>query len=75
MLAALREDPVMVKRLLIEANERLASPVKPGFTTRSTLASLAFRTKQLDLAERLYRSCLDRVGTRRISNTMSTSGW
>lgn len=50
----------MVNRLLVEANKRLTGFAKPGFTTRSTLALLAYRTKQLDIAERLYRSCLDR---------------
>jgi tetratricopeptide (TPR) repeat protein len=60
LIAALREDSEMVGQLLPIAVSRLGSrdnSLKPS--TRYFLAALAGRTKQLDNAEKLYRSCLD----------------
>lgn len=58
MLAALRDDGELVKALLSQAQARLTGGVKISHATRSSLAILAARTKQLDVAEQLYRNCL-----------------
>jgi tetratricopeptide (TPR) repeat protein len=62
MLVACREDAELVRMMLEAARGRLAEPRsgKLAYTTRVLLATLAGRTKQLALAESLYRSCLDR---------------
>jgi tetratricopeptide (TPR) repeat protein len=60
MITALRDDGEMVGLLLPVAVSRMGSrdnALKPS--TRYFLAVLAGRTKQLDNAEKLYRSCLD----------------
>ena len=62
MLQVARGDRELVKKLLIEANTRLRFPRGLAFQTRLLLAALAGRTHQLDLAEALYRSCLDGAG-------------
>lgn len=61
MMTALRDDAALVRRLLPAAMKRLEQK-KLGYATRSVLAGLAQRTKQLGEAERLYRACLDRPG-------------
>jgi tetratricopeptide (TPR) repeat protein len=60
MLAALREDPVTVKVMLAAARRTLTGREPLHHTTRFLLAALAERTRQLELAEELYRSCLVR---------------
>jgi tetratricopeptide (TPR) repeat protein len=63
MLTVLRDDAELVKALLPEAHRRLLEgDEKLSFRTRTALAVLAARTNQLDAAEALYRSCLDRRG-------------
>jgi tetratricopeptide (TPR) repeat protein len=62
MLAVLRGDAELVRRLLRAAHRRLLSPQSPHYTTRALLAGLAARTRQLDVAEDLYRSCLNLPG-------------
>jgi tetratricopeptide (TPR) repeat protein len=62
MLQVVRGDGELVKQLLIEANQRLRFPRGLAFQTRLVLAALAARTHQLDVAEALYRSCLERTG-------------
>jgi tetratricopeptide (TPR) repeat protein len=64
MLVACREDTDLVKLILAATHRRLFSGEnrKLGFTTRALLATLAGRTNQLELAEELYRSCLERPG-------------
>ncbi len=58
LLTAAREDPVLVKRLLSAARDSLQGQSKLAPATRGLLALLAARTRQLDFAEKLYRSCL-----------------
>jgi tetratricopeptide (TPR) repeat protein len=68
MLQVMRGDGDLVKRLLLESRERLtAGPRRPGqaglaYPTRLLLAALAARTDKLDVAEQLYRSCLNQPG-------------
>ena len=63
MLIVLREDSGLMKMILEEAGRRmLGAGPKLAYPTRVVLATLAARTKQLDLAEKLYRACLDRPG-------------
>ena len=62
MLQVVRSDGELVKQMLIEANQRLRIPGGLTFQTRLVLAALAARTHQLDTAEALYRSCLNRAG-------------
>jgi tetratricopeptide (TPR) repeat protein len=64
MLVALREDPAAVQMLLNAARPALASPDKLHDSTRFLLAVLAERTRKLDIAEELYRSCLTRTSGR-----------
>jgi tetratricopeptide (TPR) repeat protein len=60
MLAALREDAESVKTTLDAASAKIATG-ELTLKTRLTLAALADHTKQLDQAEKLYRSCLKSV--------------
>lgn len=62
MLIALREDRELVKALVPVAAERILNGPKLAYKTRVFLAALAERTGQLELAERFYRSNLDREG-------------
>jgi tetratricopeptide (TPR) repeat protein len=59
MLVALRDDADLVKALLPVVRSRLltTNPLDPS--TAQYLAVLAARARQLDDAERLYRSCLE----------------
>jgi tetratricopeptide (TPR) repeat protein len=61
MLSVLRNETELVK-LILEASIRRLGSRKLGYPTRAVLATLAGRTKQLDIAEQLYRACLDRPG-------------
>jgi tetratricopeptide (TPR) repeat protein len=58
MLLVLRDDPELVKRLLPVVGERLLMKDSLTHQTRYFFATLAARARQLDAAERLYRSCL-----------------
>jgi tetratricopeptide (TPR) repeat protein len=69
MLNVLRDDKELVLGMLTTAIARMKieegwpdGPNKVAFATRGFLATLAARTNQLDQAEQLYRSCLDRPG-------------
>ncbi len=62
MLQVVRGDRELVKSLLVEANTRLRFPRGLAFQTRLLLAALAGHTHQLELAEELYRGCIDRPG-------------
>ena len=62
MLQVLRGDGDLVKKLLAEARPRLTARPGLAFQTRLLLAALAARTNKLDVAEDLYRACLDRDG-------------
>ena len=62
MLQALRGDGDLIKKLLVEAKQRLTGRPPLAYETRVLLASLAARTDKLDAAEALYRSCLDPAG-------------
>ncbi len=61
MLVVLRDDAALVRQLLLAAYRRLRSR-PPDYGTRVLLAGLAARTRQLDIAEHLYRSCLNLPG-------------
>src|SRR5262249_35029251 len=56
MLSALRDDAELVK-LMLPASVKRAG--KLAYATRSVLGGLAAQTRQLEIAERLYRSALD----------------
>ncbi len=71
MLVVLRDDPAMVKGLLVEVQQRINAGAKLAHQTRVLFASLAARARQLDLAERLYRSCL-RSGQRQNEHEVYT---
>jgi tetratricopeptide (TPR) repeat protein len=61
MMAALRDDAQAVKVVLEAAGPKIGTgELLPQ--TRLALALLADHTRQLDQAERLYRSCLDGAG-------------
>jgi tetratricopeptide (TPR) repeat protein len=62
MLGTLREDRELVKALLAGAGERILNGPRLAYKTRILLAALAERTDQADVAERIYRSCLDKEG-------------
>jgi tetratricopeptide (TPR) repeat protein len=62
MLVVLRADAELVKLMLPAARARLLSRVPLAYGTRVLLATLAARTRQLDAAEVMYRSCLERRG-------------
>lgn len=61
MLLVLRNDPELVKGLMPLVMDRLLVPEGLARGARYFFAVLAARTKQLDAAEKLYRSCLPRV--------------
>jgi tetratricopeptide (TPR) repeat protein len=61
MLNVLRDDAELVKLILESSIPRLRGR-KLNYATRAVLGTLAARTKQLDVAEELYRACLDRPG-------------
>jgi tetratricopeptide (TPR) repeat protein len=61
MLQVLRDDAELIKALLPAAGDRLMLNEGLAYQTRYFLAVLAARSRQLDAAERLYRSCLSRV--------------
>jgi tetratricopeptide (TPR) repeat protein len=61
MMAALREDARAVKVVLEAARPKIGTG-ELALQTRMSLALLADHTKQLDQAERLYRSCLEGAG-------------
>jgi tetratricopeptide (TPR) repeat protein len=61
MLSVLRDETELVKQILEASIGRLGTR-KLSYPTRAVLATLAGRTKQLDIAEQLYRACLDRPG-------------
>jgi tetratricopeptide (TPR) repeat protein len=60
MLNVVKEDPALVKMILEAAVRRLGGRDRLSYAGRAVLATLAARTKQLDVAEQLYRACLDR---------------
>lgn len=65
MLAALRDEPELVKLLLTSAGNSLKTrPAALEHSTRMLLAALAERTRQLGTAEELYRSCLEQAPMR-----------
>jgi tetratricopeptide (TPR) repeat protein len=68
MLQVLRGDARMVKMLIPAARDRLLAGRKMAYATRGMLATLAARTRQLEAAEDLYRSCLDQPGGPRESD-------
>jgi tetratricopeptide (TPR) repeat protein len=61
IFGALRNDPELTRAVIEQAGRRLLVG-RPGaelnYATRTLLAGLAARTRQLDVAERLYRQCL-----------------
>jgi tetratricopeptide (TPR) repeat protein len=59
LLVATREDAEMVRRMLGAAEVALRGQPKLAPPTRTLLAVLAARTRQLPLAEKLYRSLLN----------------
>jgi tetratricopeptide (TPR) repeat protein len=61
MLAVLRDDPELTKLLLEVVGDRLLAAEGLNQQTRFFIAVLAGRARQLDTAERLYRSCLKQV--------------
>ena len=68
MLAVLKEDRELFPLLMAAAVRRLSaddeedrSDRRLHYVTRSFLATLAARNKQLDYAEKLFRSCLDKI--------------
>jgi tetratricopeptide (TPR) repeat protein len=60
MAIVLRSDPALVKRVLEAARPRIGGLL--AHNTRNLLAILAARTRQLDIAEALYRSCFTADG-------------
>jgi tetratricopeptide (TPR) repeat protein len=62
MLVVLRSEPELVKLMLPAAEAWLKRRAKFAYGTRALLATLAARTRQLDAAEEMYRSCLGRPG-------------
>ncbi len=72
MLTVIRDDRELTRLLLGAAVRRLKEeagsedgPAKLAHATRGFLATLAARTRQLDHAEQLFRSCLDQPGLSR----------
>jgi tetratricopeptide (TPR) repeat protein len=74
MLVVLREDADLVKKLLPVAMRRLQRRNKLAYETRMALAVLAARTRTLDIAEALYRDCLDQPGGPREAEQDAYSG-
>src|SRR5262249_8085940 len=66
MLVVLRQEPALVKEVLTAAERRLYGGPKLAYGTRRMLAVLAARTRQLAVAEKLYRSCLEQPGGLRL---------
>jgi tetratricopeptide (TPR) repeat protein len=62
MLAVLREDGDLVKKLLSAVGQRMRNGESLDDHTGKLFAGLATRTRQLDLAERLFRGCLHAGG-------------
>jgi tetratricopeptide (TPR) repeat protein len=65
MLQVLREADaaeLVAGMLQATARQMRGGRVSLAYPTRMLLASLASRTRQIDLAEQLYRSCLDQPG-------------
>jgi tetratricopeptide (TPR) repeat protein len=61
MLLALRDDTSLVIPLLTAARQRLRARQRLGYETRFYLAVVASRANKLDVAEQLFRDCLDEV--------------
>jgi tetratricopeptide (TPR) repeat protein len=59
MLAVLRDEPAMIKLLLVVAQRQLRDGKTLGYQTQHFLAVLAGHAKQLDAAEVFYRECLE----------------
>ncbi|HXG10794.1 MAG TPA: tetratricopeptide repeat protein [Gemmataceae bacterium] len=59
MLLVLRDDPELVKGLLPLVADQLLVPDGMSHQARLLFATLAARARQLEDAERLYRSCLE----------------
>ena len=59
MLAVLRDDPELVRALIKISEAELNAQRPRDRETWRYLAVLAARTKQLEIAERLFRQCLD----------------
>ena len=59
MLAVLRDDPELVRALLKVTEDELNAQRTRDRETWRYLAVLAARTKQLEVAERLFRQCLE----------------
>jgi tetratricopeptide (TPR) repeat protein len=62
MLLVLRTDGELVKQILPVLQQQLLAGGGLSYQTRMAFATLASRLNQLDLAEQLYRSCLDQPG-------------
>jgi len=62
MLVVIREDNDLIKLLLPVVHQRLRNGLALQDETRRLFAALAGRVKQLDVAEDLYRSCLNQLG-------------
>lgn len=62
ILIVLRDDAELVKRMLEATHRRLLAGVRLENHARVLMGDLAYRTQQLDAAEELYRSCLNRPG-------------
>ena len=62
MLIVLRDNPELVEFLLSAAQRRLQVRGGLKYATRVMLANLAARARKLDVAEDLYRSCLNSLG-------------
>src|SRR5262245_12569936 len=75
MLAVLREERELVKALLPAAHERILKGRSLSYPLRVMLGVLAERTGQLDVAEQLYRSCLDAEGRVRPFGMPQQSEW
>jgi tetratricopeptide (TPR) repeat protein len=73
MLVVLREDAALVKDLLAVVQRRIATRgADLEYQTRMLFASLASRAHLLDLAEKLYRGCLEGGGPRQKEHEVYT---
>lgn len=61
LIAVLRDDPDLVKRLLDQAIADLRGGPERGFDTWRLLGALAANTRQTAYAAQLYRQCLARI--------------